>query len=130
PGSAAEPEVDAAGGECLLHLGVAAQVGALDVETLLGEQALLDTDVERQERPGTSLCLPDANVVVGIGHSCPDDGAADRKHPHAVQQIALHPIPSSASASSVGGTSRPNALAVFRVASASPRRALGESITD
>ena len=87
PGAAAEPELDTAGGKRLLHLGVAAQVGDLDFETLLGEEALLDADIERQERPGTALRLPDTNAVIGVRHAA-NQRASDEQHLDDV-----HPVP-------------------------------------
>ena len=66
PGSAAEPEIDAARGQRLLHLGVAGEIGDLDLETLLGEKALLDADIDRQEGPGGALRLADMDLLIGV----------------------------------------------------------------
>jgi len=45
------------------------KLSGLDFDTLSGEQALLNADIERQERPGTALRLADTNAVVGVRHS-------------------------------------------------------------
>ena len=55
PRAATEPEIDTAGGKRLLQLGVARELRALDFDTLFGEEALLNADIEGQESPGTAL---------------------------------------------------------------------------
>jgi len=51
-GPAANADVDAVGGQPLLHPGIAVEGRRFDFEAMLGEDAGLDADVERGEGPG------------------------------------------------------------------------------
>ena len=64
-GSAADADVGAVGGQCLLQLGVAGRGGGFDVKPVLGEDAGLDADVERREGPGKRHRLDDAELFRG-----------------------------------------------------------------
>ena len=84
-GAAADPDVDAVGGQRLLQLGVAGGGGRLDVETVLGELAGLDADIERREGPGERHRLADAELL----------GGARRRHGQHGQSRTAAPAKSS-----------------------------------
>ena len=89
PRSAAEPEIDAAGGKRLLHLGVAAEIGAVDIEAMFGEEALRDTDIDRQEGPGGALRLADTDLLVGARGLRTDEHHGGNQQDAAIARCAL-----------------------------------------
>ena len=92
PRSAAEPDIDAAGGQRLLHLGVAAEIGAVDIETKLSEEALRDADIDRQKSPGGALRLADTDLLVGARGLRAAEGGGRDQHHAAVARCALRSL--------------------------------------
>ena len=57
-GAPADAHIDRAGGESLLLLGVAEKIDDFDVEAALGEEAFLDTEIDRRELEKAGNPLP------------------------------------------------------------------------
>src|SRR5262249_53944967 len=66
-GAGAEADIDGVRGQALLQLGAAGEIDLLDVETVLFEEALLHTDIERREIEWQSDGFTDAQRRIGRG---------------------------------------------------------------
>ena len=65
-GAAADAHVEAVGRQRLLQLGIAGGVRGFYLQAVLGEDAGLDTDVQRGERPSEGHRLANAELFRGI----------------------------------------------------------------
>ena len=64
-------KIERAGGQRLLHARAAAEVGGFNVETMLLENADLESDVDRNELEGAGLRFADADLGLGLrGRGC------------------------------------------------------------